>query len=435
LLPEPERALLRRLCVFAGGWTLEAAEAVTTLDVETFEHFNVLDALAALVNKSLVIGERKPGVAARYRLLETVREFVQEKLDAAGETAGVRQRHFDFFYALAQQARVFGPEKGMWMNRLEAEHDNLRVALTWGLADDPAGVLSPLAERAERALQMLIPMLDFYWHRGYFVEVREWLSRLLVVDMPPSSARATAFQKAGWFARVSGNFEMSVALLNQALAIAQEIGDKDRMAWSLMDLGVTARDQGHHAQVIPYLSEALSLFQEGKDRRGLGDTLYFLAETYTVNGDLEAAKPLWEQGLRLFHQEGDKSHISWGLEGLGEVAFLTGQLEQAAAFHQESLKYKAEVMDKLGIAYSFEGLAQVMAAQQQPKRAAVLWGAAEQLRQILNMPLEPSRRSIYTSLIPTARAQLGAEAFAAAWAWGGALPLEQAIAFALGNSF
>jgi non-specific serine/threonine protein kinase len=445
LLSEPERVLLRRLSVFAGGWTLEAAEALASEPLSMNDqpfmtgHFstiaeNILDLLTHLVNKSLALSERKPGVAARYRLLETIREFANEKLGAVGETTVVRQRHFHFFYALAQQAKVFGSEKGIWMNRLEAEHDNLRAALSWWLADDPAGVLPPLVERAERALQMLIPLLDFYWHRGYVVEAREWLGKLLAVDMPPSPVRAMGFQKAGWLARASGNLEMSVALLNQAFEIAQAIRDKDRVAWSLLDLGVTTRDQGYHAQAISYLSEALSLFQEIEDSRGLGDTLYSLAETHLVNGDLEAARPLCEQGLDLFRQKGDHSHIGWGLEDLGMLAFLERQLEQANALHKESLKHKAKVLDKLGLAFSFEGLAQVAAAQEQPERAAILWGAAEQLRHLLGIPLEPSRRSLYTSLIPTAREQLGAEAFAAAWTEGQIMTLEQATAYALAVS-
>jgi non-specific serine/threonine protein kinase len=419
--------LLRRLAVFAGGWTLAAAEAVSDLP------FQILDLLTHLANKSLVVVQRKPGVAARYRLLDTVRAFAREKLEEAGETAVTRQRHFDFFYTLAQQASLFGAEIGLWLNRLEPELDNLRVALMWQLADEPMDSCPPLAARAEKTLQMLIPLLDFYWYRGYGMEAREWLSRLLAVDMPLSPVRAAGFQKAGWLARGSGNYDLAAIYLNQALTIAREIQDKDRIAWALLDLGITVRDQGELTQVVPTLSEALLLFQEVGDRRGTGCALYILAETKMVGGETAAAKALWEEGLALFRQEGDKGHISWGLEGLGGLAFLEKRFEEANAFHKESLKHKVEVMNKLGIAFSFDGLAQVAAAQGKSQRAGILWGAAAQLRRLLGMPVDPSRQSVFTSLIPMVRQKVGPEVFEQQWEQGHSLSLEQAVIYALGD--
>jgi hypothetical protein len=158
-----------------------------------------------------------------------------------------------------------------------------------------------------------------------------------------------------------------------------------------------------------------------------------LAETHIVNSDLEAAEPLLTEGLDWFRQQGDKAHTAWGLEGLGNVARLKGHFTQAAALYKESLNLKVEIRNQWDIAFSLEALAQLAAMQQQFERAAVLWAAAEQLRATMSMSLDPSRRNIYTSLIPSARAQLGAEAFEAAWAGGRALSLEQAIAFALAN--
>jgi len=427
LLPEQEQILLRRLAVFAGGWTLAAAETVCGSPLQ------VLDLLTNLVNKSLVVVQRKPGVAARYRLLETIQLFAWEKLEESEEMTIIRQHHFDFFYALAQQASLFGSEIGEWLNRLGPELDNLRVALTWQLADEPNDDCPPLAARAEKALQMLIPLLDFYWYRGYGMEAREWLRRLLAVEMPPSSIRAAGFQKAGWLARGSGNYDLALLYLNQAVAIAREIQDKDRIAWSLSDLGITLRDQGHLAQVIPTLSEALLLFQEVGVRRGIGSTLYILAETRMLARETAAAKALWEQGLALFRQEGDKGHISWGLEGLGGLAFLEKRFEEANTLHKESLKHKAEVMNKLGIAFSFDGLAQVAAAQGNSQRAAILWGAAEQLRRLLGTPVDPSRQSLFTSLIPMVRQALGLELFQQRWEQGQRLSLAQAVNYALGG--
>ena len=150
-------------------------------------------------------------------------------------------------------------------------------------------------------------------------------------------------------------------------------------------------------------------------------------------GETAAAKALWEQGLVLFRQEGDKGHISWGLEGLGGLAFLEKRFEEANTLHKESLKYKAEVMNKLGIAFSFDGLAQVAAAQGNSQRAAMLWGAAEQLRRLLGTPVDPSRQNVFTSLIPTARQALGLELFEQQWQKGRSLSLEQGVNYALGG--
>jgi predicted ATPase len=435
LLAEAERVLLHRLSVFAGGWTLEAAESVTSDPSLLFSN-QVFDLISQLVNKSLVIVDFQARGETRYHLLETVREYARARLHEAGEVVQTRKQHFDFFYILAQHigSKVFGPEKGVWINRAEADIDNFRAALSWSLEADPAGVLPPLTERAEKAIQLLVSLLDFYWARGYSVEAREWLGRLLVVDMSPSSIRAMGFQKAGWLTRATGEFEKAKVLLNQALAMAREIGDKYRIAMSLSDLGLLERDQGNSVQSIDHFSEARSLFLEIEDSEGIGNSLYYLAEMHMLNRDLETARQLWEEGLGLFRKEGDKPHIAWGLEGLGDVAFLEGELAQAAALQWESLEYKSEVGDKFGIAFSFAALAQVAAAQQRPERAAVLWGAAEQLRHALNTPLDPSRQNFYISLIPMARDKMGHEAFEAAWAKGQGLMLEQAIEYALARA-
>jgi non-specific serine/threonine protein kinase len=235
------------------------------------------------------------------------------------------------------------------------------------------------------------------------------------------------------FARYRGDYTKEAILANQALALARELGDKKQIAGSIMELGLVERDFHRYPQAVSFLNEAISLFQALDENLWVYRTSFQLAETHMANGDLKAAKPLWTQGLDWFRQQGDRGHTAWGLEGLGNIARLEGQLQQAAALYRQSLNLKVEVLDKWHIAFSFEALAQLAATQQQFERAAVLWGAAEQLRATLNMSLDPSRRNIYTSLIPNARDQLGAEAFEAAWAQGRALPLEQAIAFALDN--
>lgn len=428
LLDSQEKTLFMRLGVFVGGFTLEAVEYVAHSELEEKDpKRTTLDILSRLVDKSLVTFQQ--GKVTRFSMLEPIREFARELLSTSGEDAVIHARHFDFFCTLAQKAgpKLFGSENRTPMNTLQIEYDNIRAALNWSLDPD---VTVSLIDRAERAITLLRSLHIFFVQHGYFVEMHEWLDKLLTMEMPPSAARAYALQQAGFLARITGDFEQAMVRLNQAITLARSINAKLELGWALSDLGIVERDQGNLESIIPLFSEALHLFQEIGDSRGIGHCLYCLAETYMLTGDFEVSSEFWEQGLQHFRHEQDKKHIAWGLEGLGNSAFLRGELAQAAKLHKESLMYKADTLDKLGIAYSLEGLAQTC-AEQQPERAAILWGAAEQLRLNMNIPLDPSRRSIYTSLVSVVHARMSTEHFAEAWARGRSLTLEQSIDYAL----
>jgi predicted ATPase/transcriptional regulator with XRE-family HTH domain len=420
LLSEAEQILLQRLSVFSGGWTLEAAESVVS-DPARVHTKKVFELISQLVNKSLVVVEWQSRAEAHFRMLQTIREFASRKLRAAGGTERLRSRHFDYFLSLAQQARLFGDEKGSWLDRLEAEHDNLRSALTYSLE---AGAI-------EKGAALILPILDFYWFRGYATEAREWMGKFLEIEAPPSRQRALLLQKAGWLTRASGDFERADALLTRALAMALEIDDKNRAAWALMDLGLCARDQGNHEHALSLFARALTFAQESMEPRAVGVSLYNLADSAALTGDLATSRMYWEEALEIFRAEGDQTHISWGLEGMAGSAYLAKDYAGALMFHLESLKIKVGVMDKLGIAYSLEGLAQVAAAEEEAERAAILWGAANRLREALNIPIESSRAEIYTSLMPITRNQIGEEAFDQAWKRGKAMTLNEAIDYAL----
>jgi non-specific serine/threonine protein kinase len=255
------------------------------------------------------------------------------------------------------------------------------------------------------------------------------MDQCLAVDRLASSLQARLLQKAGWFVRGYGDFKKADILLQRALEMAKEIGDVNRAAWALMDLGLSARDQGNNERAISSFSEAFLLARESGEARAIGNCMYFLAESYKE--DLEKSRSLWEQGLNMFRGESDKTHIAWGLEGLAGVAFLARDFAGALKFHLESLRIKAEVMDKLGIAHSLEGLAQLAAQEEEPERAATLWAAASHLRELMNTPTDPSREDLYISLIPRTRQQTGDALFEAAWKKGERMKLEEAIDYAL----
>lgn len=286
LLSEAEQVLLQRVSVFSGGWTLEAAESVLS-DTSIVPAENILDLLSQLINKSLIFVEWKPRTEARYAMLQTIHEFAREKLRSTGEIEHRRARHFDYFWSLAQGARLFGDEKGMWLDRLEAERENLRSALGWSLeADD-----------VEKGTELILPILDFYWFRGFTAEAREWMDKFLETESPASHLRALLLQKAGWIARASGDFERADVLLKRALEMALETGDKNRASWALASLGSSAREQGNREQAISYFSQALTFAQESGENRAIGVCLYSLAESYALTGDLDTSRKLWEQGL------------------------------------------------------------------------------------------------------------------------------------------
>jgi predicted ATPase/DNA-binding XRE family transcriptional regulator len=425
LLSEAEEILFRRLSVFAGGWMLESANFVCADGMN-----DVLELLAQLVNKSWVVAERQPDSEVRYAMLETIRDYAREQLRAAGELEGLRARHFDYFLTMAQlgEPRLFAAESSIdWA---EAEIDNLRAALAWTLDRESAGV-SSLMERTGRGLELMTHVWPLWLSRGYLSEGSEWMKQLLAAHTASTPARARALLLAGDFARYRGDYAGQAVFIRESLALARKLGDKKQIAWALMEMGLVERDFRHYPEAIPLLTESLAMFQGLHENLWVCRTSFLLAEIYISNENLEAAKPLWEQGLKLCREENDKWQIAWGLEGLGHVERLEGRLERARQFYTESLNLKAGVMDKSGTIYSLEAFAQLAAAQKQFKRAAVLWGAAEQLRQTLNLLLVPSREQLYTSLISDARAQLGEEIFREAWAEGRAMKMQKAIDYAL----
>jgi predicted ATPase/transcriptional regulator with XRE-family HTH domain len=423
LLEEAEQILFRRLAVFAGGWTLEAANVVC---VE--KDHAVLDLLARLVHKSLVVAEMRVEAEARYTMLETIREYAREKLLAAGEREQMRAGHFDYFFLMAQQAepKLFSEESSIdWA---EVEIDNLRAALTWALERDPNGDSSE--ERTGRALELMLHLWPLWLNRGYSIEGNELLNKLLSMHTVASPARARALLLAGDFAGLGGDSIGKYALIQESLTLARELGDKKRTAMAMMEMGLVKRDQ-HYSEGIEFLTASLGMFEELNENPWVYRTSFLLAETYMTSGNLETAKPLWKHGLDLCRKEHDKFHIAWGLEGLGNLERLEGHFEQARQLYTESLPLKASVMDKMGIMYSLAAFAQLAAAQKQFKRAATLWGATERLGETMNLLLIASNMQLYTSLIADTHSLLGEESFQAAWAKGKAMKMHDAIEYAL----
>jgi predicted ATPase/class 3 adenylate cyclase/Tfp pilus assembly protein PilF len=461
LLSEAERALFRRLSVFAGGWTLAAAEAVCA--GEDVDEYEILDLLGQLVDKSLVMMEEHGG-EARFRLLESIRQYGAERLRASPEAAATHDRHGEFYLTLAEQAEphLTGAEQATWLDRLEKEHVNLRAAL------------GRMVEKgdAESGLRLGAALWRFWHVRGYLREGRARLATALALPSAATcaSGRARALNGAGALAHDQGDFEQAEALHRESLAIARECGDRESLAVALNNLGNVALDQGSAAAAATFYQEALALWQElgnmrgiatllnnlgnvARDRgdyeeataffrqslalqrelgnqRGIASSLNNLGNLAISQGSYESAAALLDESLRGYQALGDSYGIAMALDNLACLALRQGSLKQAGALYRECLNACAELESRPAIAGCLEGLAGVMAARGHPLRAARLYGAAEALRQAAGAPLPDSERLGYDRAIAMARIGIAEITWEAAWKEGRGMSVPQAIAAA-----
>jgi predicted ATPase/class 3 adenylate cyclase len=364
LLSEAERTLLRRLSVFAGGWTLAAAEAVGSdqwtvgsgvkgMDQGGIDSAglptahcllptDVLDLLTSLVDKSLVTYDDQGG-EGRYRLLETVRQYARDRLLDAGE-AGVRSRHLEFFVRLAEQAEpeLKGPDQVAWLDRLEREHDNLRAALAWS------------REAVENGLRLGGALAEFWAVRGYWTEGQEQLAGLLALQgtQARTTARARALHGAGLLAWQQGGLGAARALLEESVAISRELGNPEDIARTLVTLGLAAHFDGDDVAARAQLEESLRIFRELRVKTGIAGALDGLGLVSHNRGEYGAARPLLEECLALSREVGNRQGIAGALGTLGAVARRQEPYEAARALLEESLALFRELGDKFGIILS-----------------------------------------------------------------------------------
>ncbi len=363
LLSEQERTLLRRLSVFAGGFHLEAVEAVCAGDGVDAD--GVLDLLANLVDKSLVMAEGLDG-EIRYRLLETIRQYSLERLQESGEVAAIRGRHLDWYLGLAERAepQLQGLDQMGWLERLEMEHDNLRAALEWTKVE---------ASGTEVRLQLTGALHRFWAMRGYLSEGREWLEGVVEMSTGASPVRARAIYGAGDLAFNQGDYGRAETLCAESLRLYRELDDKVGIALSLNVLALLNRMQGDYARAAALLEESLTLCRGLGRRWILAETLYILGLTVRRQGDYARAKALLEESLTLWRQTGDKWGLARSLGSLGVVARLQGDYERARALHEESLTLSKELGHKSELAERLLSLGTVAQDQGDYARAIALY--------------------------------------------------------------
>jgi predicted ATPase/transcriptional regulator with XRE-family HTH domain len=422
LLGPAEQALLRRLAVFAGGWTLEAPEAVcggTDLPSEA-----VLGHLRQLVESSLVQVLDAGRDERRFGLLETIREFAQQELQASGEEAAIREAHAHYMSALAGESfrRLVGPEQVEWIARTAREQDNFRAALRWLL---DTGQL-------DEAGYLLRDLVRFWWMHGQVVEARRWAELVLAGDTEvPRAARANASFVAAIAALVEGN-EAAVTLAEQACSLARAMGDRWLQGSSLVVQGVSVAISGDIADGIELLQQGRQLVQEVGDDFLVGIALGNLSTLSLFGGEVDEAERYAEEYVALAQRTADSDVLSMAhaRNYAATVALVRQDLDRVTDLLTASIPPAVKVGQPDVVAYGFMGLA-VVAAGEDPVRAARLFGAAEQLRERGGVVLWPPLQMLYTQPLESVRGTLGTDAFTAAWAEGRAMTREQAVAYAL----
>jgi predicted ATPase/uncharacterized protein HemY len=409
LLDEAEKVLFRRLAVFIGGCTLEAAEAVCAPADD--EHIaalaiDVLDGLASLIDKSLLRQEEGADDEPRFVMLATIHDHAAERLAEGEEAGSLHRRHTVYYLSLAEQAEpeLKGPKQIRWLSQLELEHDNLRAALHWAREHGETGVSlrlgkalwqfwevhghisegrrhladmlsqSSTSSPATRA-KALIGANSLARNQGDYVAATSFLKESLVLFQELGDKHGIAFTlgNLGLLAKYEGDYEQASALCETSLALFRELGDRDRIAVALNHLGVIAHDQGNYERAKLLYGESLALKRELGDKGGVAYALHNLAFIAYEQAEYELAKTLYEESLSLKQELGHKYAIAKTLGNLGLVAREQGDYGQAVLLHEKALALEQEVGDRPGIAYSLHNLGDVARDQGDDKRAAQLY--------------------------------------------------------------
>lgn len=426
LLEAHERTLFLKFAIFVGGCTLEAVESVCTNlggreERPGDDDEQVLDTLQSLVDKSLIWqGQRRSG-EPRFVMLDTIREYAQERLEDDPQKDVLARRHAQFFLALSETAapRLTGSHQRDWLQRLETEHDNLRAALQWTLDRG----------EFELAARISVALWRFWQMRGYLREGYRWLEAVLSHgDALTSPMRASATLGAAVLAERQGSYQRAAELFEQARQLAREQGDKRGLAFILNGLGNLAMNQRDIERARPLYEESLALRREMGDTQGIANSLNNLGWAAVEQGEYALARSLLIEGRGLLEQLGDTGGLARALHSSGIVALETRDYGAAGTLFSESLALRLSIDDKWGIAESLEGMAGLAAVQSRSMGALRLAGAAAALRERIGAPLFPVGQVRLARWLAPAQATLSPEEAATAWEAGRALTPVEALA-------
>lgn len=462
LLSAAERMLLNRLSVFAGGWTLEAAEAICA--DEALPRQQILDLLSNLVRKSLVTVQVRES-ATRYAILDTIRQYAGDKLSQSGELPTMQERHLQFFLDLAEgtSRKLHTAAHTQCLTLLERELDNFRAAL--------AGATQ--SGQAEAGLRLADALCRFWLRKGHWGEGREWLHDLLANRDASISelTRARTLMVDAILAYSQGYYGEARKEFELALALFRKCNDPAGMAETLMEMGNADFVQGNYAAARSHLesslaisrtirfqwvtadalhylghvwqglhkdeqaqgcyTESVSVFRELGDRVNLSYPLSDLGQIALHDGDLSSARAIFQENLNVFQQDGNKIGSALMTADLGYVALAANDAGRAEGYLRESLSRFHELGSRRYMNECLEGLAAAAVLCSNPLRAARIFGAAEALRASTGLALPPYRQAEHDRYSATLRAQLDAAQLARVWAEGQELSTEQIVELAL----
>ena len=414
LLEEDERKLFAYLGVFAGGCTLEAAEAVGAAEVD------VLECLASLVDKSLL----RRAVEGRFAMLETIREYAVDRLAESGSAGAVRRRQLEFYLDLVETAEpeLKGADEAVWLERLEAEHANVHAVLAFALD----------AGDGESALRLCAALRRFWQLRGHLFEGRRALDAALAVgaDAPPS-IRTKALNGAGILAGEQGDFDAAAELFERSLELAHELGDRRRIGSVATNLGNLALFRGDYDRAYELYEQGAETAREMDDLLSLASVLEDLGWAALGSGRVDDAVATLEESVAASRETGEPRAVSASLRALARALMLRGDTQRAIELLAESLPLARGIGEPRGVADCLEALGGVAVATGDPRRAATLFGAADSVRTAIGARRYPSEERWFEDDAALAREQIGAEAFAAAHERGLRLSADEAVELAL----
>jgi predicted ATPase/class 3 adenylate cyclase/Tfp pilus assembly protein PilF len=464
LLDQGEQMLFARLAVFSGGRTLEAMEAICDaegdLPVDTFE------GVSSLLDKSLLRQEEGPNGEPRFVMLETIHEFAREKLGQSAEVEQIKRVHAQYFLTLAEEAypELKGPNQLEWLERLEAEHDNMRAALTWAL------------ERKEVEVALRLGgALSWFWSlRGYHSEGRRWLEEALAMEgrgspevraMSLAGAGALASEQGdydraqeacqeglelleheareaseakrcllaclGWMAWEREDYRRATELYEESLALSREMSDTWWLASTLSDLALVSHFRGDSERATELYEQSMEFFREQGDKQSLAFCLNNLAMMAISQGDLGRAAQLTDESVALLRESGARGPVSMVLYNLGWMALLQDDLSRAADLYRESLSLSWETGLNPIVQSALEGFALVAGAKGEAEQAARLWGAAQTLHETKDIPRDTDFLAEADTRISAVRTGMGEQVWEEAWRKGQAMSLDEAVSYAL----
>ena len=432
LLSGRERILFRRLAVFAGGWTLEAAQVVCSGDgIEPSRVFNLL---SFLVDKSLVIMQEQ-GRKTRYKVLETIRQYAHEKFTEAGEAKKIAKRHLRFFVNFAEEAdsNLNGSEQVTWLDRLESEHDNFRTALSWALEEN----------QIDLAARLGTSLYWFWLLHDHLSEGRQWLEQTIELTRHNTQKEtkspndialfAHILNHAGIFANFQGDYNLGYSRAEEGLTLSRKTGNKMLISQALFALGISSMHKEDFERAETFLEESLILTRELGDKSEITRSLTLLGSLALNQQDFVKAQSYYEEGLTIAYEIDDKTGISLFTGNLGLVALNELDYSTARERFIETLLLDREVGNKRFVVMDLVGLAGSACGIEHFEIATRLSGAVEKLREDIGFALDKEEQTLHERTLSVLRVKFDKTRFNQLWQEGQTMSMEQAIEYALKN--